>query len=85
MTLKTGARSDKKLADEPSLKRFTADVGSDATTLILAQPLRLDPKRANLPTAPLGIAIGKKGSDAFFRIDVADGLLREAARWQMGF
>ncbi|MCW5834373.1 MAG: hypothetical protein KIS78_18380, partial [Labilithrix sp.] len=67
------------------LARFTAAVGSDASTVIVAQPLRLDPRRANLPTAPLGIAVGRRGRDAFVRVDVSDALLREAARWQMGF
>ncbi|MBX3198031.1 MAG: hypothetical protein KF894_07785 [Labilithrix sp.] len=85
VTLKTGVRPDRKLADEPSLARFTAAVASDASTVIVAQPLRLDARRANLPTAPLAIAVGRKGGDAFVRIDIADGLLREAARWQMGF
>jgi len=85
VTLKMGARPDRKLADEPALRRFTGAIGADASTIVIAQPLRIDPKRANLPTAPLGIAIGRKGSDAFVRIDIADGLLREAARWQMGF
>ena len=84
VTLKIGARPDRKLADEPALKRFTSAIGSDASTIVVAQPLRLDPKRANLPTAPLGIAIGRRAGDAFVRIDVADALLREAARWQMG-
>jgi hypothetical protein len=85
VTLKIGAKPDRKLADEPSLERFTTAVGADATTLIVAQPLRFDPKRANLPPAPLGIAVGRKGGDAFVRIDIPDALLREAARWQMGF
>ena len=85
VTLKMGARPDRKLADDPALKRFTSAIGADASTIVVAQPLRLDPKRANLPTAPLGIAIGRKGGDAFVRIDIAAGLLREAARWQMGF
>jgi hypothetical protein len=85
VTLKLGARPDRKLADEPSLERFVKSVGSDVTTAIIGQPLRLDPKRANLPMAPLGIAIGRKGGDAFVRVDIADALLREAARWQMGF
>ena len=85
VTLKLGARPDRKLADEPALARFTTAIGSDASTIVIAQPLRLEPKRANLPTAPLGIAIGRKGGDAFVRIDIADALLREAARWQMGF
>jgi hypothetical protein len=85
VTLKLGARPDRKLGDEPSLTRFTTAIGNDATTVIVGQPLRLDPKRANLPTAPLAIAVGRKGRDAFVRVDVAAALLREGARWQMGF
>jgi hypothetical protein len=85
VTLKVGAKPEKKLADEPSLKRFVTAIGNDASTLIVAQPLRLDPKRANLPIAPLGIAVGRKGNDAFVKIDINDGLLREIARRQMGF
>jgi hypothetical protein len=85
VTLRLGARPDRALSAEPSLKRFTTALGSDASTVIVAQPLRLDPARANLPTAPLAIAVGKKDGDAFVRIDIADALLREAARWQMGF
>lgn len=85
VTLKVGSKPEKKLADEPSLKRFVGAVGSDATFVIVLQPLRLDPKRANLPVAPLGVAVGRKGNDAFVKIDINDGLLREVARWQMGF
>jgi hypothetical protein len=84
VTLKLGASTERRLADEASLRRFIGAIGSDASTVIVAQPLRLDPKRANLPAAPLAIAIGKRAGDAFVRIDVADALLREAARWQMG-
>jgi hypothetical protein len=85
VTLKINGKPDKRLADEPALRRFTTALGSNASTIIIGQPLRLDPKRANLPTAPLGIGVGKKGSDAFVRVDIPTGLLREAVRWQMGF
>lgn len=85
VTLKIGARTDKKLADEPTLSRFLSAIGNDASTILVGQPLRLDPKRASLPTSPLALAIGKKGGDAFVRVEVSAGLLREAARWQMGF
>src|SRR5690606_27758482 len=64
VTLKMGARPERKLADDPALERFIRAVGGDASTIVIAQPLRLDPKRANLPTAPLGIAIGRKSGDA---------------------
>jgi hypothetical protein len=85
VTLRLGAKPERRLAEEPSLLRFVAAIGSDASTVMIAQPLRLDPKRANLPTAPLAIAVGKKGGDATVRVDIADGLFRELARWQMGF
>lgn len=85
VTLKLGAAPDRKLADEPSLKRFLGAVGSDATTVMIAQPLRLDPKRASLPPAPLAVALGRHGGQAFVQVDIADALLRETARWQMGF
>jgi hypothetical protein len=85
VTLKTAAKATPRLADEPSLQRFATAVGNDATTVLVVQPLRLDPKRAGLPTAPLGIALGRKASDGFLHIDVADSVLREAARWAMGF
>jgi hypothetical protein len=84
VTLKLGARPDRRLADEPALKRFVASVGGDAATVAIAQPLRLDPRRADLPLAPLAIALGRRGGRAFVQLDVADALLREAARWQMG-
>jgi hypothetical protein len=83
--LKAGASPERTLADEPSLRRFTSSVGNDATTLLVLQPLRIDPARAPQPAAPLALAIGKRGGDAFVRLDVSDALLREAMRWQMGF
>ncbi len=85
VTLKLGARPDRKLVDEPALRRFVTAVAGDASTALVAQPLRLDPKRANLPPAPVGIAVGRKGGEAVVLVDVADALLREASRWQMGF
>lgn len=85
VTLKIGAKPERRLADEPALKRFVTAVGNDASTVLVVQPLRLDPKRAHLPAAPLGIALGRKEGAAVVRIDVPDALLREAARWQMGF
>jgi hypothetical protein len=85
VTFKLGAKPDKKLADEPALKRFLTAIGNDASTVIVAQPLRLDMKRANLPIAPVGIAIGRKGSDGMVRVEIADGILHELARRELGF
>ena len=53
-------------------------------SVLVVQPLRFDAARANLPAAPLLIALGRKDKDATLRIDIANGLLRELARWQMG-
>lgn len=83
-TLRGAVKPEKKLADEPAVMRPLRALGSDASLVLVAQPLRFDPSRANLPTAPLVIAIGRKEKDAFVRLDVANGLLRELARWQMG-
>ena len=83
VTLRAAFHSDKKLTDVP-LKRFLDAIGNDASTIILAQPLKLEPKRSSLPALPAGLAIGKKEGDGFVRIDVPDALLREVARRQLG-
>ena len=75
---------DRKLGDEPAVARSLTALGTSASGVLLVQPLRFDAKRANLPAAPLVIALGRKDKDATLRIDVANGLLREVARWQMG-
>lgn len=84
VTLKVATKAEKTLGDEPGLGRFLGAIASDASTIVVAQPLRLDPTRANLPFSPLGIAIGRRGDNAFARIEISSGLLREAARWQLG-
>ena len=83
-TLGQALRPDRKLGDEPAVARSFTALGANASAVLVVQPLRFDPKRANLPTAPLVIALGRKDKDATLRIDIANGLLRELARWQMG-
>jgi hypothetical protein len=83
-TLGAAARPDRKLSDEPAIARPLAALGADASAVLVLQPLRFDVARANLPAAPLVLALGRKGANATFRIDLANGLLRELARWQMG-
>jgi hypothetical protein len=82
--LVTSARPEKKLGEDPSVRAAVTPLGSTASTILVAQPLRFDPKRANLGVAPLVIGVGKKDSDAYVRIDVSDGLLREVSRFLMG-
>lgn len=83
-TLGAALRPDRKLADEPSIARTFKVLGSEASSVLVVQPLRFDPVRANLPAAPLVVALGRKDKDATLRIDIAHGLLRELARRQMG-
>lgn len=85
VTLRAGAKPERRLADEPTLARFIATLGSDASSVVVAQPLKLSPKRTNLPTAPLALGVGKKDGSAGVHLEINDGLIRELARWQMGF
>jgi hypothetical protein len=83
-TLRANAQPERKLADEPAVARSFAALANQASTALVVQPLRFDPTRANLPAAPLFFALGRKDKDATLRIDIANGLLRELARRQMG-
>jgi hypothetical protein len=83
-TLGATVRPDRKLGDEPAIARSFAALASNASTVLVVQPLRFDAARANLPAAPLLVALGRKDKDAMLRIDIANGLLRELVRRQMG-
>jgi len=89
--LRASARPERKLGDEPAIAASLRAIGGGASTLVVAQPLRFDPSRANLPAAPLVLALGRgraapgvESKDAFLRADVAFALLRDLARRQMG-
>ena len=60
-------------------------LGKNAMAIVIAQPLRFDPRRANLPAAPVVVALGRREKDAFVRLDVSTGMLREMTRLAMGF
>jgi hypothetical protein len=83
-TLRASAQPDRKLSDEPAVARSFAALANQSSTALIVQPLRFDATRANLPAAPLFFALGRKDKDATLRIDIANGLLRELARRQMG-
>ncbi|MEA2751705.1 MAG: hypothetical protein QOI41_5848 [Myxococcales bacterium] len=83
-TLRATAHPDRKLSDEPAIARSFTALGNQASAVLIVQPLRFDATRANLPAAPLLFALGRKDKDATLRIDIANGLLRELARRQMG-
>jgi hypothetical protein len=73
------------LGDDPVIARAIADLGSDAAFSLVAQPLRLDPARAEVGSAPAVIAVGRRGGDLWARLELADGLLRELVRLGAGF
>jgi len=75
-----------RLADDPRVSKVLTALGSDASLVLLAEPLRLDPSRATSEAArsPAVLAWGRQGSAAWLRIDVGDDLLREVVRLQAG-
>lgn len=82
--LVSSARPEKKLGDDPAVRAAVGPLGSTASTIFVAQPLRFDPRRANLGVAPLVIGVGRKENDAYVRMVVSDALLREVSRFLMG-
>ena len=82
--LRATAQPDRKLTEEPAVARSLTALGDQTSAALVLQPLRFDPTRANLPAAPLVIALGRKEKDAILHVDIANGLLRELARRQMG-
>jgi hypothetical protein len=73
------------LGEDPAVARAISGVGSDAAFALVAQPLRLDPARADGATAPAVVAIGRRGSNLWGRLDVSDVLLRELVHLNAGF
>jgi hypothetical protein len=82
--LERGCHPDKKLGDEPAVTRAVTPLGTNASTILVAQPLRFDARRANLPTSPLVVGVGRRDKLGFVRVDVSDGVLRELARGMIG-
>ena len=72
------------LGEDPGVARAIADLGSDAAFALVAQPLRLDPARAEVGSAPAIVAVGRRGGDLWARLELADGLLRELVRLGAG-
>jgi hypothetical protein len=69
-----------RLGDDPRIARALSALGSTTTFALLAQPLHLNAARArddSGPAMPAILAWGKKGGDAWARVEIADGLLKE--------
>jgi hypothetical protein len=73
-----------RLGDDARVARALSAVGSNASLVLVAMPLRLDPAKAatDAARAPAVVAWGRKESDAWLRVDVAGELLRELVRLQ---
>jgi hypothetical protein len=90
-----GEHADQRLAlqlagghqgDDPRVARALSALGSDASVVVLAQPLRVDAARAGSDAArsPALFAWGRRDGKAWLHVDVGDELLREVVRLQAG-
>lgn len=83
--LRVAAAPQGRLGDEPEVVRALVPLASDASTVVLFQPLRFDTNRANLPAAPAMIAVGRRAGAGFVRVSLTPGVLREISRRTLGF
>lgn len=75
-----------RLGDDPRVARALSALGSDASLVVLAEPLRVDPARgaSDAARSPAVLAWGRRDGAAWLRLDVGDELLRELVRLQAG-
>lgn len=78
--LRLGAKPERTLGSEAAVMSVLTPLGSDASTVVLVQPLKFDPERANLPVAPLVFAVGRHGNEGFMRYTISNAVLREVSR-----
>jgi hypothetical protein len=81
--LSAEAAPSKRIADDARSARALAALGSDVTFAVFAQPMRFDAAR-DATSAPAVVALGRKGGDAWLRVELADALLRELIRLKAG-
>lgn len=84
--LETAAAPPARLGDDPRVAAALAGLGSDASFTVVTEPLRLDSTRgaSHEAAAALVLAWGRRGGDAWARLDAADELLRELVRMKAG-
>ena len=76
----------KTLAADPDVKRALDGVGGEASFAIVVLPMRLAaalaPKStvADLPSAPIVLALGRRDANGWLRADISAAALREAVR-----
>jgi hypothetical protein len=84
--LGTESAPEARLGDDPRVGAALAALGSDASFTLVTEPLRLDATRgaSHEAAAALVFAWGRRGGDAWARVDAADELLRELVRMKAG-
>lgn len=84
--LGTAAAPAARLSDDPRIGAALAALGSDASFTVVTEPLRLDATLGakNETAAALVFAWGRRGGDAWARVDAAGELLRELVRMKAG-
>jgi hypothetical protein len=84
--LGSAAAPPTRLGDDPRIAAALAALGSDASFTLVTEPLRLDATRgaSHEAAAALVFAWGRRGGDAWARVDAADELLRELVRMKAG-
>jgi hypothetical protein len=84
--LGTEATPTARLGDDPRVAAALAALGNDASFTLVTEPLRLDSTRgaSHEAAAALVFAWGRRGGDAWARVDAADELLRELVRMKAG-
>ena len=83
--LSAGAAPPRRVGDDPRTARALAALGRDASLVLVAQPLRFVPARADAEaSAPAVFGWGRKGGGAWARLELADVLLRELLRLKAG-
>jgi hypothetical protein len=84
--LGTEAAPSAHLGDDPHVAAALAALGGDASFTVVTEPLRLDATRgaSHDAAAAFVFAWGRRGGDAWARVDAADELLRELVRMKAG-
>jgi hypothetical protein len=76
----------RRLGDDPRTARVIKSLGADVVFAAIAQPLRFDPLRGagDAGLAPAVLAWGRRGSDAWLRVELGGTLIRELVRLKAG-
>jgi len=83
--LSAEAAPARRVGDDPRSARALLALGQRATFAVFAEPLRLDPTRGEPDAAsPAVFSWGRKGEQAWARLELADVLLRELLRLKAG-